>query len=73
MFDVVANLLVYRWIGLDPATHAGAALRFFVMDTVKIFVLLFTVIYAMGLLRARLSAEKVREYVRGRPPSLCHG
>jgi hypothetical protein len=37
------------------------------MDVSKIFFLLVAVIYVMGLLRAMLSAERVREYVRGKP------
>jgi hypothetical protein len=37
------------------------------MDTAKIFVLLVVIIYLMGILRAVLSPEKVREYVRGKP------
>ena len=67
MFDALANLLVYRWLGLQAETHAGAALHFFVMDTAKIFALLVVVIYVMGLFRALLSPEKVRDYVRGKP------
>ena len=42
-------------------------------DTVKIFVLLVAVIYVMGLLRALLSPERVRDYVRGRPKWLARG
>ncbi|HEB82141.1 MAG TPA: permease [Gammaproteobacteria bacterium] len=71
MFDAFATLLVYQWLGLDPASHAGAALHFFVMDTTKIFFLLFIIIYIMGLLRAILSPERVREYVRGKPKWLA--
>lgn len=67
MFDALANLVVYQWFGLEPASHGGAALHFFVMDTAKIFALLVIVIYIMGLLRAMLSPEKVRDYVRGKP------
>lgn len=67
MFDSLANLIVYQWLGLDPVSHAGAALHFFVMDTTKIFVMLVIIIYVMGLLRALLSPEKVRDYVRGKP------
>ncbi|SCZ67534.1 permease [Thiohalomonas denitrificans] len=67
MFDALAYLIVYRWLGLTAESQAGAALHFFVMDTVKIFVLLVAIIYVMGLLRALLSPEKVREYVRGKP------
>ena len=60
-------------LGIDPASHAGAALHFFVMDTAKIFALLVIVIYVMGLLRAMLSPERVREFVRGRPDWLARG
>ena len=71
MFDAFATLLVYRWLGFDSASHAGEALHFFVMDTTKIFFLLVIIIYVMGLLRALLSPEKVREYVRGKPEWLA--
>ncbi|RRQ21018.1 permease [Thiohalobacter thiocyanaticus] len=67
MFDALADLIVYQWLGLAADSHAGAALHFFVMDTAKIFVMLVFIIYVMGLLRALLSPEKVRDYVRGKP------
>ncbi|HHS81990.1 MAG TPA: permease [Devosia sp.] len=41
------------------------------MDTTKIFTLLVLVIYVMGLLRAILSPERVRDYVRGKPKWLA--
>jgi hypothetical protein len=71
MFDALATLIVYRWLALDPAGHLGAAVHFFVMDTAKIFVMLVIIIYVMGLLRALLSPEKVRDYVRGKPKWLA--
>ncbi len=66
MFDALANLLVYRLIGLIPDSSLGTAVHFFVMDVTKILVLLTLVIYAMGLLRAFLKPEKVRDFVRNR-------
>lgn len=71
MFDALASLIVHQWLGLDPASHTAAALHFFIMDTVKIFVLLLVIIYVMGLLRALLSPERVRNYVRGKPKWLA--
>jgi uncharacterized membrane protein YraQ (UPF0718 family) len=71
MFELLASLIVYRWLGLSADSHAGSALHFFVMDTAKIFVMLVVIIYLMGLLRAFLSPEKVREYVRGKPKWLA--
>ncbi len=73
MFDTLASWLVYRLLGLDPATSPGAALHFFIMDVSKIFVLLMIVIYLMGLLRALMSPERVRGFVRGRPDWQARG
>ena len=71
MFDILANFIVYDLLGLNPASHTGSALQFFIMDTAKIFFLLFIIIYIMGLLRAMLSPERVRNYVRGKPKWLA--
>ncbi len=65
--------MVYSWLGLDFGSHFGAALHFFVMDVTKIFVMLILIIYIMGLLRAFLSPERVREYVRNRPDWQARG
>ena len=73
MFDALANLLTFNLLRLDPESRLGAALHFFVMDVTKIFVLLVTVIYVMGLLRAMLSPERVREFVRDRPDWQARG
>jgi len=73
VFEALANLVIYRWMGLDAASHFGAALHFFVMDVTKIFVMLVFIIYVMGLLRAPLSPERVREYVRNRPDWQARG
>ena len=73
MFDAFANALAFGVLGLDPSSHAGAAVQFFIMDVAKIFVLLFVVIYAMGLLRALVAPERVREFIRGRPDWQARG
>lgn len=52
---------------IESGSHLEGALHFFIQDTTKIFALLFLVIYAMGFLRAMLSPERVRDYVRGKP------
>ena len=71
MFNSLASIIVYQWLGLSADSHAGSALHFFIMDTTKIFVMLVAIIYVMGLLRAMLSPEKVRDYVRGKPKWLA--
>lgn len=71
MFDALASLLVFDLFGLSATDRLGAALHFFVADTVKIFVMLALIIYAMGLFRAMLTPERVRDYVRGKPEWLA--
>jgi uncharacterized membrane protein YraQ (UPF0718 family) len=73
MFEALANLIVYQVMGLDSQLATGAALHFFVMDLTKIFTLLLIIIYVMGLLRALLSPERVRGFVRGRPDWQARG
>jgi len=73
MFEAFSDLVVFRWLGLDPGDHFGAALHFFVMDVTKIFVLLVLIIYVMGLLRALLSPERLREFIRNRPDWQARG
>ena len=73
MFDAFSNTLTFSLLGLDPASHTGAAVHFFIMDVAKIFLLLVVVIYVMGLLRALVSPEKVRAFVRDRPDWQARG
>ncbi len=73
MFELLSDVLIYRLLGLDASSHVGAALHFFVMDVTKIFFMLVVIIYVMGLLRAFLSPERVREYVRNRPDWQARG
>ncbi len=73
MFELLADLLIYRLAGMDAASKTGAALHFFVMDVTKIFFMLVVIIYVMGLLRALLSPERVRDYVRNRPDWQARG
>jgi uncharacterized membrane protein YraQ (UPF0718 family) len=65
VFEALADWLIYDTAGLQGTPH-GDALHFFVMDVTKILFLLTLVIYLMGLLRALLKPEKVREYIRNR-------
>jgi len=67
MFDAFANFMTYQLFAMQPGSRLADAVHFFIMDSSKIFVLLLLVIYIMGLLRALLSPERVREFVRGRP------
>lgn len=66
MFTTLADWIVWSLFGLDPATHAGKALHFFVEDTTKIMVLVLVMIYIIGILRASLNLDVVREHLQGK-------
>ncbi|PLA75236.1 hypothetical protein CYQ88_01325 [Hydrogenovibrio sp. SC-1] len=67
MFEQLANWIAYDLLQLSAESQTGSAVQFFVMDSVKIFVMLVVIIYVMGLLRAYVSTERIREIVTGKP------
>lgn len=60
MLREVIDWLVYTIGGLDPSTALGEAVHFFVYDTIKIFLLLFFMISAIGVLRSYLPLSKLQ-------------
>ncbi len=67
MFEQLGNYIAFQLLALDPESSLGGAVQFFVMDIVKILVLLVTIIYVMGLLRAYISPERIRKIIQGKP------
>jgi len=67
MFEQLGNWFAYDLLELTINSQTGDAVQFFVMDTTKIFVMLVAIIYIMGLLRAFVSTERIREVVAGKP------
>jgi uncharacterized membrane protein YraQ (UPF0718 family) len=61
-----ADLVVYRLGGFDPESKLGGALHFFVYDSVKIFLLLAVMIFAIGVIRTWLPEEKLKRWMTGR-------
>lgn len=75
MFDWLINLsaiFVFNILGLEKGTHLGEALHFFIYDTIKIFVLLITIIYLVTLLRSYFPIEKARDYLSGKHKLVGH-
>lgn len=69
MFDwweKVVDALVYGYFGMDKEASIGSALHFFIFDTVKIYILLVLIIFAVSFLRTYFNTEKVRVYLQGK-------
>lgn len=60
MLKNLADYIVYTVMGLTPGSRSGEALDFFFYDTLKIFLLLTTIIYAVAVLRSYFSPERTR-------------
>lgn len=61
MIHKIADFLVYRLAGLDPATRLGDALNFFVYDTIKIFLLLSVIIFVISVIRSYFPPERTKK------------
>lgn len=66
IFKDFATWVVVDILGLSLDTKLGDALHFFIDDVSKIFVLLLIMIYVIGLIRASLNIERVRDYLAGK-------
>ncbi|MFP4352764.1 MAG: permease [Puniceicoccaceae bacterium] len=57
--------LVYGLAGLDPESRFVGAVHFFLYDTIKIFVLLAVLIFAIGVIRTWLPEERLKKWMSG--------
>jgi uncharacterized membrane protein YraQ (UPF0718 family) len=69
MFDwwekIVDNLVYSIW-EMDKEDALTHAVHFFIYDTIKIFILLVTIIFAVSFLRTYFNTQKVRVYLQGK-------
>jgi uncharacterized protein len=66
MFDWIQHLadwLIYSVFGIGAETHLGTALNFFVYDTLKILILLFLIVFLMGIVNSYLPIEKLKDFL----------
>ena len=66
MFDWIQNIadwLVFDVLNLEKEQHLAEALNFFVYDTTKILILLFVVIFFMGIVNSYFPIDKVKNYL----------
>lgn len=61
-----AHWLIFSVFALSEEGRLGAALEFFVYDVVKILILLFLIIFLMGIVNAYLPIEKLRDFLHRR-------
>ena len=65
-WEKIVDILVYELFAMDKASALGSAIHFFIYDTVKIYILLVLIIFAVSFLRTYFNTEKVRVYLQGK-------
>lgn len=61
------DFIVYEILKLDKSSHLTAAIRFFLYDTPKVFILLTVIVFVVGIIRSYFSPEKTRKALEGKP------
>ncbi len=65
-----ADRLSYGVFGLIPKTLLAEAVDFFIYDTIKIFILLATIIFVVSIIRSYLPPEKIRFILARKNPCI---
>jgi len=66
VFDWIQNIadwLVLDAFGMNAESHLSEALIFFIYDTIKIFILLFVIIFLMSIVNSYFPVDKVRNFL----------
>lgn len=69
MFDWLqyfSDWLIYSVLNVSASTKLGTALNFFFYDTIKILILLFVIVFIMGIVNAYLPVEKLKDFLHRR-------
>ncbi len=62
----VSAWLTYDLFGITKGSHLGASVEFFFYDTPKVMMLLFLVVFGVGIIRSFFTPEKTRALLSGR-------
>ena len=66
LWEQIVDYWVYGLLGLDASTQKAQALHYFIFDTVKIYILLVSIIFLISFLRTYFNTQKIRAYLQRR-------
>ncbi|BDV43558.1 hypothetical protein GURASL_24810 [Geotalea uraniireducens] len=73
MLKDFADYLTFNLFRLTPGSRSGEALDFFIYDTIKIFLLLVTIIFVVAVIRASFPPERTKRILSHRREYLGNG
>lgn len=63
----ISNFIVDTLIGLEKGKHLTETIRFFIYEVPKVLLLLFLIIFAVGIVRTWITPERTRKVLKGKP------
>lgn len=63
----IADLIVFKLLGLAVGTKLTMALHFFIFEVPKVLLLLTVIVFIVGIIRSYFSPEKTRKALEGKP------
>lgn len=64
--EKLADYIVFNIFHMTPASHAATSLQFFIYDTIKIFIMMLTISFCVGLVKSFFTPEKTRKHLSGK-------
>jgi hypothetical protein len=62
----LSKWLTYKLLPIQEGSHLGSSVEFFFYDTPKVMMLLFLVVFGVGILRSFFTPEKTRAFLSGK-------
>ena len=73
MLKKFAAYVVFNLFDLEPGTHLGEAINFFIYDTMKVFILLIVIIFFVAIIRSYFPPERTRRILSRKRQYLGNG
>ncbi len=62
----ISSWLTYSLLPIKTGSHIGSSVEFFLYDTPKVMMLLFLVVFGVGIIRSFFTPEKTRAFLSGK-------
>ncbi|RLB94309.1 MAG: permease [Deltaproteobacteria bacterium] len=62
----LSKWLTYKILPIREGSHLGSSIEFFLYDTPKVMMLLFLVVFGVGIIRSFFTPEKTRAFLSGK-------
>lgn len=62
----LSQWVTYKLLSIQQGSHLGDAIEFFLYDTPKVMMLLFLVVFGVGIIRSFFTPEKTRAFLSGK-------